>query len=293
MACLSLSMALGALNAESAEQSCVEAGALAVTFTDLQDDAVLEPAPGEVRLWPATRLQALFDSAIDTDLVLNQLSAALGVPASAMRLEAVADRVWEREWLRDFHAMRFGQRLWVSPHHETVSEPAAVVVKLDPGLAFGTGTHASTALCLSWLDGHLRPGARVIDYGCGSGILGIAAILLGAASCQAFDIDPQALLATDDNAARNGVPAAIRACASAAQLQAGADVVLANILAATLIDLAPELTQLVRPAGQLVLAGILTEQAAAVTAAFAACFDMQLAGQREGWVLLAGVRRAC
>ena len=290
MSFLSLSLALGALDAERTEQACFNVGALSVTFSDLRDDAVLEPAVGEVRLWPATRLQALFTGDADGAAVRAQLQQALGLDAAAIHIEMIADRVWEREWLRDFHAMRFGQRLWVCPHHETVTAADAVVVKLDPGLAFGTGTHASTALCLEWLDAHLARGMSVIDYGCGSGILAIAALKLGAARAQAFDIDPQALIATMDNAERNGVAAVLEAVAAAAALQPAADLVLANILASTLIELAATMATLVRSGGQIVLAGILAEQVPAVALAFAPCFDIRAAGQREGWVLLAGSR---
>jgi ribosomal protein L11 methyltransferase len=290
MSYLSLSFALGDLNAERAEQACCNTGALSVTFSDLRDDAVLEPAVGEVRLWPATRLQALFMGDADGAALRAQLQQLLGLDAAAIQTEIVADRVWEREWLRDFHAMRFGQRLWVCPHHETVTAADAVVVKLDPGMAFGTGTHASTALCLEWLDAHLARGMTVIDYGCGSGILAIAALKLGAAHAMAFDIDPQALIATLDNAERNNVAATLTTVAAATALQPAAELVLANILAGTLIELADSLATLVRPGGQIVLAGILAEQEAAVALAFAPCFDIRTAGQREGWVLLAGSR---
>src|SRR5258706_3783320 len=218
MAFLAVSFALGILDAERAEQACFDLGALSVPFSDLRDDAVLEPAVGEVRLWPATRLQALFGGDVAVGLIARQLAETLQLDAATLQHETVADRVWEREWLRDFHAMRFGQRLWVCPHHESVTDSGAIVVKLDPGLAFGTGTHASTALCLQWLDEYLRPGQSVIDYGCGSGILAIAALKLGAARAQAFDIDPQALLATQDNAARNGGGDLLGIAANAAAL---------------------------------------------------------------------------
>jgi ribosomal protein L11 methyltransferase len=290
MSYLSMSFALGDLAADRAEQACFDAGALSVTFSDLRDDAVLEPAVGEVRLWPATRLQALYTGDADGTALRAELQQLLGLDVAAIQTEIIADRVWEREWLRDFHAMRFGQRLWVCPHHETVTAADAVVVKLDPGLAFGTGTHASTALCLQWLDAHLARGMTVIDYGCGSGILAIAALKLGAARAMAFDIDPQALLATMDNAARNNVATVLDAVAAATALQPAADVVLANILAGTLVELAASLASLVRSGGQIVLAGILAEQAPAVALAFAPCFDIRVAGQREGWVLLAGTR---
>lgn len=288
---LSITIDLDDRDAETTEAACFAAGALAVTLTDRRDDAVLEPAPGEIRLWPATRLEATFaqdDASADT---LVSLAAALGVPVSRLTVKAVADRAWEREWLTDFHAMRFGRRLHVCPTHERVADPHAVVVTLDPGLAFGTGTHPTTALCLEWLDAELRPGETVIDFGCGSGILAIAAARLGAARVDAHDIDPQALIATRDNAQANAVADRVVTHAGTDTLPAGADVLLANILAGPLIELAPRVAALVRPQGRLVLAGLLTSQAEEVAAAYRPWFDMQTAGERETWTLLAGIRR--
>src|SRR6266853_4418369 len=190
-----MSFDLGALDPQAAEDACWACGASAVTFVDARDDAVLEPLPGEFRLWPRTRLKCLFVQAHDASGTRAALGAALGLDPALIGVHELAERVWEREWLRDFHPLRFGRRLWVCPHHEQVTEPGAVVVALDPGLAFGTGSHPSTALCLTWLDGHLGPGASVIDYGCGSGVLALAAAKLGAAQVHCFDIDPQALTA--------------------------------------------------------------------------------------------------
>lgn len=288
---LALQFPLAGVDAHRAEAACLALGALAVTYSDERDDAVLEPAPGEVRLWPATRLSALFDPALDAAQMRVELARQLGLAPEAIASETVADRQWEREWLRDFHAMRFGRRLWVSPHHEPVDAAGAVVLRLDPGLAFGTGTHPSTALCLEWLDAHLQPGARVIDYGCGSGILAIAAALLGAAAVDACDIDPQALAATRGNAAANGVAARIRVHEDPEGPLAPCDMAVANIIAGTLIALAPRLSSLVRSGGTLLLAGVLDEQADVVAAVFTPWFDMRRAGERAGWVALAGRRR--
>jgi ribosomal protein L11 methyltransferase len=288
---LALGLALRGLDPERAEATCLALGALAVTFSDSRDDAVLEPAPGEVRLWPATRLQALFPGSGDPYLLTALLAQALEVDAARIDARLLGARAWEREWLRDFHARRFGRRLWICPRHEQVAEPGAVVVTLDPGLAFGTGTHASTALCLEWLDRTLAGGERVIDYGCGSGILGIAAARLGAAEVQAFDIDPQALLATAENAAANAVGERTLLRTEARALRGDADVLLANILAGTLCALAAELAALVRPGGRIVLAGILAEQAETVADAFAPWFDIAPSGERDGWVALAGARK--
>src|SRR5690606_31359979 len=166
---LALTVELSGRDPEAAEDAAFASGAVSVTLTDAVDDAILEPAPGEIRLWPRTVLQALFPADIASPEAIVALAAALDIPAAQIRTERIADRVWEREWLKDFHPMRFGRRLWVVPNHSPPPEdPAAVIVRLDPGLAFGTGTHPSTALCLTWLDAHLTPGARLIDYGCGS-----------------------------------------------------------------------------------------------------------------------------
>ncbi|HEX9138661.1 MAG TPA: 50S ribosomal protein L11 methyltransferase [Steroidobacteraceae bacterium] len=288
---LAVSFELGALDADRAEQLCFDSGALAVTLSDTRDDAVLEPAPGEIRLWPATRLEALYPDTADEPTIISQLQRALPLPGEAIRTARIADRVWEREWLRDFHAMRFGERLWVCPHHERVDADDAVVVHLDPGLAFGTGTHASTALCLRWLDAHLEPGGTLIDYGCGSGILAIAAAKLGAGAVYAYDTDPQACLATRENAAANGVASRLTVCTQPTQLPPLTDMLIANILASTLCELAPQFAHRVRPGGALLLAGILTNQAAEVAAAHAAWFDIGSGGQQDDWLALAGVRR--
>jgi ribosomal protein L11 methyltransferase len=287
---LELSFDLGSLAAEAAEAACFAAAALAVTLVDAQDDPVLEPRPGEVRLWPSTRVRCLFAHEADTAAVVRRLAAAVGIASGRVEALHVPDRAWEREWLRDFHAMRFGERLWVCPFHEEVTAAGAVVVNLDPGLAFGTGTHPSTALCLTWLDANLRRGEQVIDYGCGSGVLSLASAKLAAAAVHAFDIDPQALLATRENAARNAVGGLVHVHAEAATLPQGVDVLLANILSGALCELAPRFAALTRPGGRIVLAGIMEPQVAEVTAAYAACFDVTRFGGRDGWACLAGRR---
>lgn len=302
-----LSFELGPLDPDAAETACFECGATSVTFVDSQDDPILEPLPGEFRLWPTTRMQALFVSgepdadagaggAADSDVVTEParlaqlLSEALGIAPALIHARVVEDRVWEREWLKDFHAMRFGERLWICPNHEQVADPNAVVVKMDPGLAFGTGTHPTTALCLEWLDRSLMADARVIDYGCGSGVLAVASVKLGAAEAHCFDIDPQALIATRDNAESNGVSARVLLHGSADTLPEGVDVLLSNILSGPLCELAPRFAALVRPGGDLVLAGLMESEVSDVTRAYNAWFDIRPFGQREGWVGLSGRR---
>ena len=288
---LTLDFELDAKDAQRAEEACVAAGALAVTLSDARDEPVLEPLPGEVRLWRATHVQALFAADTDRAVLSSALQQQLALTGAALQFATLADRAWEREWLKDFHALRFGERLWVCPWHEQVSAAGAIVVRLDPGLAFGTGTHPSTALCLQWLDAHLRPGGAVIDYGCGSGILALAAAKLGASRVAAYDIDPQALLATAQNAAANGVKAQLQLCADARALPAGCDVLLANIIATTLCALAGELAGLVRTGGKLLLAGILADQAEVVAAVYAPWFDIGQYEARGDWVALAGTKK--
>ncbi len=306
---IALTLDLDGLDAEAVEAACFEAGALAVTYSDQRDDPVLEPLPGEVRLWPATRLQALFDAGSLPPAQLVFLAADIGCDVGRLQVCAVEDKAWEREWLRDFKPMRFGERLWIQPSHMAVDAPDAVIVELDPGLAFGTGTHPTTRLCLEYLDtaahadGGLA-GLRVVDYGCGSGVLAVAALKLGAAEALVHDIDPQALTATRDNADRNGVADRLQVFATQEDLMAavaaadshsgsgGADIVLANILAGPLQELAPQLRALLKPGGTLVLAGLLDEQADELVAAYGE--EPALARWRslDGWTCLVGTTRA-
>ena len=288
---IALTLTLDGLDAEQVEETCFEFGAVAVSYTDQRDDAILEPAPGEFRLWPHSRLQALFPFDCKPEEIVAGLVHVLRVEPGRISVETLADRVWEREWLRDFHPMCFGQRLWVAPHHSHVHTQGAVIVRLDPGLAFGTGTHATTAMCLAWLDENTRAGQVVIDYGCGSGVLAVAAARLGARSAYAFDIDPQALTATRDNAAANQVDRQVHVVASDAELPGGADILLANILCAPLCELAPRFAALTKPGGKIVLAGLLAAQADEVTRAHAPWFDISTFATRDGWTALAGRRR--
>jgi len=272
------------------EEACFAAGALSVTLTDAADDPVLEPAPGATPLWPAVRVSALFPGGTDGAAVTASLAESLGLAASRIRTERIDDRPWERQWLEDFRPMRFGRRLWVAPGGQKVAEPGAVVLELDPGLAFGTGTHATTAMCLECLDGLDLAGRRVLDFGCGSGILAIAALKLGASRATAVDIDEQALIATRDNAARNGLGAMIDVLPAAALPGDCWDVVLANILAGPLIELAPRIAAATCTRGRVVLAGLLDAQARDVAAAYLPWFHMQALAARDGWTALTGLK---
>jgi ribosomal protein L11 methyltransferase len=275
---------LAALSAEAVEAALFQVGASSITFVDGGDEPVLEPKPGEVRLWSDTRVRALFQETSDAALNLQHLAEALGPQVTnTARVRAVEDQIWERAWLAGWKSMRFGRRLWVCPRAADAPEDRdAIIVRLDPGLAFGTGTHPTTALCLQILDSIDLAGRTLIDYGCGSGILGIAALKLGAASVTAVDLDPQALLATRDNANRNGVAAQITVQGIEGPLRA-AYCVVANILAGPLIELAPTLTAACETGGILLLSGLLKTQAYAVKAAYAPRFDMVQVVERDEW----------
>jgi ribosomal protein L11 methyltransferase len=287
--------------APALEDALLDLGALSVTLQDNipdtgVDEPIYEPTRGETPLWQQTRLLALFEADTDADLVIAALTNAIdAVPP--WQAETLADQAWERAWMDDFKPMRFGDRLWICPSWAEPPEPDAVVLRLDPGLAFGTGTHPTTALCLEWLDRQPLAGCTVLDYGCGSGILAIAALLLGAERAIAVDNDPQALIATRDNAERNGIaPQRLAVCLPEEidrHLGDGeADVTLANILAGPLQSLAPELTRLTRTNGRIVLSGILAEQANAVAQTYTATFSMHDPALRGDWVRLDGHKQA-
>jgi ribosomal protein L11 methyltransferase len=283
---------LGADDLGRAEDACTRLGALSVSLADAGDEPLLEPKPGETPLWRSLRVAALFPAVVDPRMAAATLEAVLGLPPGCIAVEFVEDRAWEREWLADFRPMRFGRRLWVAPVGQRPEGADFVVLELDPGLAFGTGTHATTALCLEWLDGHVAGGERVLDYGSGSGILALAALKLGAATAVAWDIDPQARLATRGNAAATELAARVTVAEREDEATGSFDLVLANILAGPLVDLAPRLAAAARAGGRLVLAGMLDRQAGEVAQAYRPWFDIGPAAAREGWTLLAGRRRA-
>jgi ribosomal protein L11 methyltransferase len=288
---LQLTIDLGERDPAPYEDALFAFGAVSVTLEDAADDPVLEPGPGETPLWPTVIVKALFDPDTDRATLGRALAEALpGAPPP--RFEMIADQAWERVWLEDFRPMHFGRRLWVCPGGLPAGDPDAIRIELDPGLAFGTGTHPTTALCLEWLDGQDLSGCAVVDYGCGSGILAIAAAKLGAAQVRAVDIDPQALIATRDNAERNGVAGALTITGDPALAPRSADVLLANILAGPLVELAPRFAAALGPAGRLALSGLLPEQADAVTAAYRPWFHIDTSTTRDGWVLLSGCRQA-
>lgn len=287
---LQVRLAISPEQAETYEDAFLEVGAVSVTFMDAEDQPIFEPELNTTPLWSHTHLLALFEDGTDAASVLAHMELLTGGPLPEHHSEIIEDQDWERSWMDNFQPMRFGQRLWIVPSWHAAPEPDAVNLLLDPGLAFGTGTHPTTALCLEWLDAHPPVDRIVIDYGCGSGILGIAALKLGAREVWAVDNDPQALTATRDNAERNGVAERVKTFLPGDLPAMQSDLLLANILANPLIELASRFAALVRPGADLVLSGILAEQAESVAAAYRKAFTVAPPAQREDWVRLTGVR---
>jgi ribosomal protein L11 methyltransferase len=267
-----------------------ETGALSVTFLDAQDTPVFEPLPGETRLWGDTDILALYDAEADTNFIIDQIKASNMLAEDfAYKVEQLEDKDWEREWMENFHPMKFGERLWICPSWRDVPEPDAVNVMLDPGLAFGTGTHPTTALCLEWLESMDLAGKTVIDFGCGSGILAIAAIKLGAEKVIGIDIDPQALQASRDNAERNGVADQLEVYLPQNQPEGLiADVVVANILAGPLRELAPIIKGLVKPHGDLAMSGVLDTQAEDVANYYRDELHIDPIAEQKEWCRISG-----
>ena len=281
---------------DALEEWFFAAGALSVTLEDQADQPLLEPGPGETPLWDTVQVTALFAGDHDLAPVLAAVPGEL-VTEEPQSIVPVADREWTRVWEDQFQPMQMGRRLWICPSWTPPPDPNAINLLLDPGLAFGTGTHPTTAMCLKALDAAQLENTRAVDYGCGSGILGIAAALLGAQRVLGIDNDPQAISASLDNAARNQVSeaqfsASLPDPAALEHWRSSADWVVANILAGPLIELAPVLTALLAAHGRLLLAGLLEEQAEQIITAYAPEVTLAIADQQEEWVLLAGERRA-
>lgn len=275
------------LKAEQVSDMLMGWGAQAVSFLDAQDTPIYEPMPGEVIYWTNTIVVGLFDAEHPMAEVISQLqNVSFFKHGLEYKLEQLEDKDWEREWMDNFHPIKFGQRLWVCPSWRDIPDPTAVNVMLDPGLAFGTGTHPTTALCMQWLDHVIQPDQTVVDFGCGSGILGIAALKLGAKRVVGVDIDPQAIEASGKNAERNNVAGQIELYLPKDQPSLEADVVVANILAGPLADLKHIISGYVKPGGLLALSGILTSQAHAVMAAYADEFTFDPIVEQEEWVRL-------
>jgi len=288
-------MNLESLDPDHVEEVFTRHGAQAISLSDAGDHPVLLPGADETPLWPDSRITGLFAANVDLNSLKDDLLSSFDLGALPdHRIEVLADRPWEREWLRDFRPMCFGNRLWVSPNSFDIDQEDAIIVRLDPGLAFGTGTHPSTAHCLRWLDGLDLSGRGVLDFGCGSGILAIAALSLGAKTAAAVDTDPQAVSATRENARKNGIGDSLFVTQDVAEIAGSFDIVVANILAEPLIQNARVIGDKVVPGGLLALSGILAEQADSVTEAYREWFELEEAETDrttdQAWVRLTGKR---
>lgn len=296
---LELTLTIRAEQQPRVEEALEDLGALSVTLQDADaetpdEQAIFEPGVGELPLWPTITLNALFDA--DTDR--RGLTGALGellpwLEPDQLAYRDVADQDWERAWMDQFKPMPFGRRLWIYPWNiEPPQDGESVVVRLDPGLAFGSGTHPTTALCLEWLDAQELEGRTLIDYGCGSGILAIAALKLGAAAAVGVDNDPQALTASADNAERNGVAERLALFLPEELDAEPADVFIANILAGPLEELAPAFAKAAKPGAPFAISGILKGQESDLLKRYAEWFDELRVDTREDWVRISGRRRS-
>ncbi len=293
MAWLQLHFQIPAERLERIEAGLERLGAVSVTLRDAEDEPLFEPPPGTLPIWRAVKVDALFPDGTDAAAIHAGVTSLLGQAPDGWAVETLEDQAWERSWMDQFEPMRFGERLWIVPSWHEPPEPGAVNLLLDPGLAFGTGTHPTTALCLEWLDAHPPEGRDVLDFGCGSGVLALAALKLGARRLAGVDIDPQALVASRDNLRRNGIAPERLSLSLPDDLPADArfDLVIANILAGPLVTLAEKLVSHIRPGGEIILSGILREQASMVIDAYAPWIGFEPSRQRDEWVCLHGRRR--
>ncbi|TCS41740.1 50S ribosomal protein L11 methyltransferase [Reinekea marinisedimentorum] len=280
---------------EMLEDALLIAGCQAVTLLDSKDQPVFEPIRGTTPLWQQTTVQGLFEEDVDTPQLLEQISTVIKenqLQTGTITTEILEDKDWEREWMSNFKPIQCGEKLWIVPSWTDAPDTNAVNLKLDPGLAFGTGTHPTTFLCLEWLDKNVNGGESVLDYGCGSGILGLAAILLGSARMDGLDIDPQALIATKNNAQANGInDDQYRVTTEPGELDAQYDIVVANILAGPLCDLSESICRHLKPNAPIVLSGILAHQAETVMQAYQPWINFDPVAEKEGWIRLSGSRK--
>ena len=292
MAWKQLHLQLKSQDIDAISDALHELGAVAVTLRDAQDNPIFEPPLGTTPLWEQTQVTGLFDASRDIEAVIHQLEQQFGNGFVVQWQEEELPEVdWERAWMDDFEPMQFGKRLWIVPSWHDAPDDSAANIQLDPGMAFGTGTHPTTALCLEWLDAHPPQGQLVIDYGCGSGILAIAALKLGAERAWGIDNDPQALVASGENAIKNQLEERLELFRPEAMPGLQVDLVIANILANPLKELAPKLAQLVKPGGHIILSGILREQAQSLNEVYTQWFEMAPVAHKEDWVRLEGVKK--
>lgn len=278
--------------AQAIESAMLANGANAVTMEDNADQPIFEPAIGETPLWQATRITGLFDAKISTMHTLERIQQHYRKPMLSSHWHVLEDKDWEREWEKNYHPIQCADNLWICPSWIAPPNPDATNLMLDPGLAFGSGTHPTTFMCLQWLATQHFEGQTVIDYGCGSGILGIASLLMGALSVQGIDIDPQALIATQNNAAGNQLDADVfPVFLPGEEPSITADFMLANILAGPLVELAPTLLSKLKPGGKLCLSGVIESQIDSVLNAYSDVIDFMPVHRQEEWVCFTGVKK--
>lgn len=272
---------------DAVENAMMAHGALSVTLEDNADQPIFEPALGETPLWQETRVTGLFEADIDSQTTLNNIEQSVGTAIPSSQWQLLEDKDWEREWMTHYHPIQCGESFWICPSWISPPDPQATNLMLDPGLAFGTGTHPTTFLCMQWIAQQDFAEKTVIDYGCGSGILGIGALLLGAPQVVGIDIDPQALVATQDNVARNQLATeSFPVYFPSGSPQESADFVLANILAGPLVELAPQLVNLLNSGGQLCLSGILDVQKDDIVNAYSPLVEIVEIRQKDEWVCI-------
>lgn len=288
---LQLKIASPRTEVKKLESALLKTGAASVTLEDNADQPIFEPALGETPLWDQVRVTGLYDAEVNTAEITTKIANKLRGQIPHHKWEQLEDKDWEREWMNNYHAIRCGERLWICPSWQQPPEPDKINLMLDPGLAFGTGTHPTTFMCMQWIDQQNFDGLDIVDYGCGSGILGIATLLMGAKKVIGVDIDPQALLATTENAKRNNLPEdAMPVFLPKDCPNFQADMMLANILAGPLAELAPALNAMTKVGGKICLSGILAIQADAVKAAYAQWFDFDPIATQEEWVRITGTK---
>ena len=289
-----LKIQLKSEDASELEQTLFKSGALSISYLDAEDQPVFQKEPNSTPLWDNAFLLCLFDGNVELDSLLADLKGNTRILNNEnLAVEVIEDKDWERSWMEDFKPMQFGEKLWILPSWEIPPDPTAANLMLDPGLAFGSGTHTTTSLCLRWLEKSAIDTKEVIDYGCGSGVLAIAAALLGAKKVHAVDNDPQAIAATLDNSYRNNIAEGIiTAYLPEALPELSPDILIANILAEPLIDLSLKFAGLVKPGGQIALSGILEEQATSLLSCYKRSFDLDSPIIENEWVLITGTRKA-
>ncbi len=277
--------------ADLIEDQLIGLGALSVTFADAEDEPIHEPAPGTTPLWSQLQITGMFGAGADPELLAQALqNASVVIEGNQIRYKTLQGREWERAWMDDYEPIPVTEKLWIVPSFHEPPDPAATNIIIDPGLAFGSGTHATTWLCLQWLSGQNLNNRTVVDYGCGSGILAVGAALLGAERVYAYDIDPQALLATGENAQRNHVADKIIVCRSDRELPASCDFLVANILLAPLLELHKRFADMVPEEGRIGLSGVLSEQLALLAGTYSKHFQHEETDIRDQWALYSAKR---